>query len=102
MKEIDLEQNLKQVNKSSAESNQTGQQEPEAKAQTKDFEAQMRELEKIVAKLESGELNLEDSIKYFERGHAISQDCHKILQEMEERIRLLDLDNPEREVEFEI
>ncbi len=54
-----------------------------------DFEKSMEELEKIVAKLEKGDLNLDDSVKEFEKGMKISKECNNILESAEKRITIL-------------
>ena len=42
------------------------------------FEENVEQLEKVVQELENGNLNLEDSIKKFEEGMAISKKCNEI------------------------
>lgn len=56
------------------------------------FEKAYEELENIVAKLESGELSLEDSVEWFERGQRLSAHCQKILDEAELRVNKLNDD----------
>ena len=53
------------------------------------FEAQLTELEKVVEKLESGDLALEESVKLFECGVALSNACKKQLSNAESRIQVL-------------
>lgn len=53
------------------------------------FEDSMEELEKIVVELESGKLNLDESINKFEQGIKISKDCNKILEDAEKKITIL-------------
>lgn len=53
------------------------------------FESALEELEAIVKKLGSGDLALEDSIKLFERGVALSHYCTKKLEEAESKISML-------------
>ncbi len=55
----------------------------------KKFEAAMKELEEIVKRLESGDLSLEESLKIFEEGIALSRYCFKKLEEAEKKISLL-------------
>ncbi len=50
------------------------------------FEAAMRELEDIVTKLESGRVELEDSIAIYERGAALKAHCERKLKDAEARI----------------
>lgn len=54
-----------------------------------DFETSIKELEKIANELESGELNLEDSIKKFEEGMLLSKKCNEFLEDAEKRITIL-------------
>ena len=53
------------------------------------FEQSMQELEKIVQELEKGDLNLEDSIKKFEEGMALSKKCNEFLENAEKKITML-------------
>ncbi len=67
------------------------------------FEENIEQLEKIVAELEKGDLNLEDSMKKFEQGIAISQNCNKILETVEKRITiLLNEDGEIKEEDFSV
>jgi exodeoxyribonuclease VII small subunit len=50
------------------------------------FEQALGELETIVQNLESGKAPLEDSIKSYERGIALKQQCEKKLREAQEKI----------------
>ena len=53
------------------------------------FENKLNELEKIVSKLESNEISLDEAIKLFEDGVKISDDCRKILENAERKIKTL-------------
>ena len=53
------------------------------------FEENVEKLEKTVQELESGNLNLEDSIKKFEEGMEISKKCSEVLNQAEKRISIL-------------
>ena len=55
----------------------------------KKFEDAMKELEDIVKRLESGDLSLEESLKIFEEGIALSRYCFKKLEEAEKRVSIL-------------
>jgi len=55
----------------------------------KDFEAAIAELEAIVKKLEEGDLPLEQSLQFYERGVHLSRFCHSRLEEAERRIEIL-------------
>lgn len=54
-----------------------------------DFESSLKELEKIVRELESGEVNLDDSLKKFEKGIELYKDCRQTLQSAEKKIKIL-------------
>lgn len=54
-----------------------------------DFETALAELEAIVQRLEQGELSLEESLRQFERGVALTRNCQKALRQAEQRIKVL-------------
>lgn len=54
-----------------------------------DFEKKLDRLEKIVQAMEGGDLSLEESLKCFEEGVQLSRDCHKQLDEAEQKVKLL-------------
>ncbi|MCA0433652.1 MAG: exodeoxyribonuclease VII small subunit [Proteobacteria bacterium] len=56
------------------------------------FEKALALLEEIVAKLEGGKVELEESIRIYERGEALRKHCEKKLAEAEARIEKLTLD----------
>ena len=56
------------------------------------FEDCLTRLEQIVSALESGNLPLEDSLKVFEEGIALTRRCAKYLDEAEQKIELLSRD----------
>lgn len=53
------------------------------------FEQSLKRLEAIVAELERADLPLEDSIRLFEEGMALSNDCRRQLGEAEGKIEIL-------------
>lgn len=53
------------------------------------LEEALRELEALVARMEVGDLGLEESLKHFERGIALTRGCQKALSEAEQRIKVL-------------
>ena len=53
------------------------------------FEKAISELEEIVNKLEKGELTLDESIGFFQRGVELTKYCSKRLDEAERRITML-------------
>ncbi len=59
------------------------------KQATPDFEAALAELEAIVQRLEQGEIPLEESLRQYERGVALTRGCQQALQQAEEKIRVL-------------
>ena len=59
------------------------------KQATPDFEAALAELEAIVQRLEQGEIPLEESLRQYERGVALTRSCQQALQQAEEKIRVL-------------
>ena len=53
------------------------------------FEASLKELEDIVTRMERGDLPLEESLKLFERGVALTRECRNSLETAELRVRNL-------------
>jgi exodeoxyribonuclease VII small subunit len=53
------------------------------------FEESLERLEKIVLILERGEASLEESLRHFEEGVALSRRCHELLAAAEKRISRL-------------
>lgn len=53
------------------------------------FEQAIEELEVIAQELESGKLNLDDSIKKFEDGMKLSKKCSEYLENAEKKITVL-------------
>jgi exodeoxyribonuclease VII small subunit len=56
------------------------------------FEKSLAALEEIVARLEGGKVDLEESIKIYERGEALRKHCEAKLKEAEARIEKITLD----------
>ena len=61
---------------------------PDPQAQPS-FERELEELEAVVKRLESGDMPLEESLKLFERGVALSDSCRRQLDDAETRVELL-------------
>jgi exodeoxyribonuclease VII small subunit len=53
------------------------------------FEVKLNELEGIVKNLESGELNLDESITKFEEGVELYKNCQTLLTKAEKKIQIL-------------
>mgnify|MGYP001320564498 CR=1 FL=1 len=51
------------------------------------FEESITALEELVAKLESGSLDLDESLKLYERATALRNRCKEILEESERRVQ---------------
>ena len=58
-----------------------------------DFNKGLIELEEIVNKMESGDLELEESLKLFEQGVELTRQCQSALNEAEQRISVLSSDD---------
>lgn len=55
------------------------------------FEAAMAELEKVVSQLERGDVGLEESIKFYERGALLKAHCEAKLKSAEEKVAKITL-----------
>ena len=53
------------------------------------FEDTTKELETIVKELENGDLNLDESVKKFEKGMNLSKNANKMIEEAEKKIMIL-------------
>ena len=63
------------------------QEEP--KEQPQSYEQALQDLEAIVASLERGDLGLEEALKRFEAGVALSRACSGLLDQADARVRQL-------------
>jgi exodeoxyribonuclease VII small subunit len=54
-----------------------------------DFEATLAELEELVERMEQGEMPLEDSLRDFERGIALTRQCQQALKDAEQKVQQL-------------
>ena len=59
------------------------------KTNTINFEKTFTELEDLVKKMERGDLSLEESLKYFERGILLTKNCQQALNKAEQKVRIL-------------
>ena len=55
------------------------------------FEAALAELESIVERLETGKVDLEESIAIYERGEKLKERCEQLLKSAEARIEKITL-----------
>lgn len=53
------------------------------------FENSLSKLNQIVEKMESGGLTLEESLKYFEQGIALTRQCQQALKDAEQKVQIL-------------
>lgn len=67
-------------------------EEKKAEIGSLSFEAALKELEGIVGKLESGSVELEESIAIYERGEALRAHCDKLLKSAEAKVEKITLD----------
>ena len=58
-------------------------------AEQTSFEEKIKDLEDIAQELESGNLDLNESMKKFEEGMKLSKECTEILEEAEKKIMIL-------------
>ena len=56
---------------------------------TVNFEDKLQALENLVKQMEEGELSLEDSLKHFENGINLAQECQKTLKNAEQKVEIL-------------
>jgi exodeoxyribonuclease VII small subunit len=56
---------------------------------TPDLEKSLAELEKIVERMEAGDLSLDDSLRYFERGVTLTRQCQTALRSAEQKVEIL-------------
>jgi exodeoxyribonuclease VII small subunit len=54
-----------------------------------DFEHSLARLEEVVRRLESPQLSLDEAMKLFEEGVALSRECQKQLEEAEGKVEIL-------------
>jgi exodeoxyribonuclease VII small subunit len=59
------------------------------KAETPDFETALAELETLVERLEHGDLPLDEALRTFERGVALTRQCQASLQAAQQKVDIL-------------
>ena len=64
-----------------------------------DFENALVELEKLVEKMEQGDLSLEESLQYFERGISLTRACQKALSKAEQKVQILLQDGDKQQLD---
>ena len=62
---------------------------PQKKDKVPDFEQSLVELEALVAKLEQGDVPLEEALKTFERGVALTRQCQTALRSAQQKVEVL-------------
>lgn len=62
---------------------------PSRTGKSASFEEALQKLEEMVLRLEDGQLGLEDSLAAYEKGVRYLQQCYRLLEKAEQRIRLL-------------
>jgi len=60
-----------------------------SKQKLPDFEQSLTELEALVAKLEQGDVPLEEALKTFERGVALTRQCQTALRTAQQKVEVL-------------
>jgi exodeoxyribonuclease VII small subunit len=60
-----------------------------SKPKLPDFEQSLTELEALVAKLEQGDVPLEEALKTFERGVALTRQCQTALRTAQQKVEVL-------------
>lgn len=53
------------------------------------FESAISRLEQLVEQMESGQLSIEDALTAFEEGINLTRHCQSILQEAEQKVKIL-------------
>jgi len=68
-------------------------------SKTPDFEQAIAELEGLVERLERGDLPLDEALKAFERGVALTRQCQTSLQAAQQKVEILLKRNGQAQVE---
>ncbi|MDR9435684.1 MAG: exodeoxyribonuclease VII small subunit [Thiohalophilus sp.] len=69
-----------------------------AKTASPDFEKSLAELETLVERMEQGDQSLEQSLKDFERGVALTRQCQQALKTAEQKVEQLLQQNGQEEL----
>ena len=70
-----------------------------SKSKLPDFEQSLTELEALVAKLEQGDVPLEEALKTFERGVALTRQCQAALRTAQQKVEVLLARNGEETIQ---
>lgn len=62
-------------------------------AKKKNYEENLTEIDEIIEKLENGELNLDESIKEYEKSMKLIEECSKMLNEAQGKIQKINTSN---------
>ncbi len=73
--------------------------DPQKRDPLPDFEQSLVELEALVAKLEQGDVPLEEALKTFERGVALTRQCQTALRTAQQKVEVLLARNGEETIE---
>ena len=74
-------------------------QKSDSKDNLPDFEQSLSELEALVTRLEQGDVPLEEALKTFERGVALTRQCQSALRTAQQKVEVLLSRNGEETVE---
>ena len=68
-------------------------------AKKKTYEENLTEIDEIIEKLENGELNLDESIKEYEKSMKLIEECSKILNEAQGKVQKISINDGKIELE---
>jgi exodeoxyribonuclease VII small subunit len=66
--------------------------------ETPQLEASLAEISALIEKMEHGQLTLEESLKYFERGIKLVRACQKMLEQAEQKVQILIQNNQQEKL----
>ena len=72
---------------------------PPKKEKLPDFEQSLTELEALVTRLEQGDVPLEEALKTFERGVALTRQCQTALRTAQQKVEVLLTRNGDESIE---
>ena len=73
--------------------------DPQTTDKLPDFESSLAELEALVARLEQGDVPLEEALKTFERGVALTRQCQTALRTAQQKVEVLLTRNGDESIE---